>query len=249
MLIVSILLCHGLALAAPDTSDRLEINDVVGPPTVKVIRAGRAAKEENVRKGEILFVGDQVEVAPRQIVGLAAYDRSLWKLAPGTRFKVEARKPDRQNFSYWSFRVITGAMWGKVTKIENGKDGFRLKVHTPSAAMGVRGTEYLMNGSGVDVLEGKVWWGKSAGFEPGSYREVTAGQHAEISAGGEIRVTPSQGDKGKLVKDYGLVVEDDQAQPTAPHSAQQCAELGLGWRSGAHGGECFRNADSHEERR
>jgi hypothetical protein len=240
------LLFSAFAFAGPELSDRLQITDVVGPSEVKVVhQAGH--REEMLRRGANLFVGDEVDVAPKQIIGLTARDDAQYKLAPGTHFLVEARKPDKQTQSYWSFQLLRGAMWGQVAK--KNQDGFRLKVRTKSAALGIRGTEYLVSGdetnSAVDVLEGTVWWGKDAAFAAGTYREVSAGRRGELGPDGRIVVTDSKGDKAKLVRDYGLAI-DASAEKGTHGTAQQCAALGLGWRTGdgSNGGECFRGENA-----
>jgi hypothetical protein len=229
--------------AGPALSDRIQITEVVGPRDVKVMRAA-SGREEFLHVGENLFAGDALEVAPRQVVGLLAYDGSRWKLAPGTRFKAEARKSDPATQSYWLLRLERGAMWGQVPKDEARKGGFRLKVRTRQAALGIRGTEYFLEGgesrSEVDVLEGTAWWGRSDAFAPGSYKEVSAGRHAELGASGPISITETKGDRAELMKAYGITADDPSPKKTLG-TAQQCLALGKGWKSGDGSavGECI----------
>ena len=96
--------------AAEDLSNQIRIVEVAGAvKEVKVIRAV-GKKEAPLRSGEILFVGDEVQVAPRQVVVLQAYDGSQWKLAPETQFRIESRKPDPKTFAYWTFQLTKGSM-------------------------------------------------------------------------------------------------------------------------------------------
>jgi hypothetical protein len=133
-------------------------------------------------------------------------------------------------------------MWGKVKKEADVKEGFRLKVRTKMAALGIRGTEYLLEGdethSGIDVLEGTVWWGTDPNFTPGSFKAISAGSHGEIGAGGQVTVTETKGDSAKLLHAYGLDLGEEIRE--APATAADCLARGKGWRSdnGSSVGEC-----------
>jgi hypothetical protein len=229
-----------LAVANPTMSDRIQVTEVLGPIDVHV---KRNKTDEIVHVGDDLLTGDEVTVAARQVVSLAAFDGSKWKLAPNTRFIAEARKPDKLNQAYWQFQISNGAMWGKVPKNSEEKEGFRLKVRTKSAALGIRGTEYLIDGddkrSGVDVLEGSVWWGTDPYFAPGTYKVVNAGSHGEISADGKVNVSETKGNPAKLLKDYGIELSDEAKKATTG-TAAECLARGKGWRSanGSSAGEC-----------
>ncbi len=233
------------AMAAPEISNRIQLEKVHGPREVSVIRAV-GNKAETVGAGSVLFVGDTVVTSAGQIVELSAYDGSAWKIAPRTRLKLEARTPDKKSLSYWTFQLVTGSMWGQVPKDPSAGDSFRLKVKTKSAAMGIRGTEYLLGGdeklSTLDVLEGTVWWGKSAEFAEGTYKEVHAGEHAEMGTGGEIQVRSSASDKSTLAKHYGLGPSQAETDPKASATREECFSKGMGWRSrdGLPLGECYR---------
>jgi len=232
------------AFAAPELSDRIRVEKVHGPKELKVIR-GAGMKEEAASAGDMLFVGDTVITAVGQIVELSAFDQSRWAVAPGSRLKLESRKPDAKSLFYWTFNLISGAMWGEVPKESAPKDSFRLKVKTKFASMGIRGTEYLLGGdeklSTLEVLEGTVWWGKSLDFAPGSYREVKAGQHAEMGPDGKITVHSSRGDKTALAKRYGVVPGHEEAEVRPQATMEECLVKGKGWKSGSGSriGECI----------
>lgn len=227
------------AFAAPEASDRIQITKVSGPQEVKVIR-GAGAKEEILGEGGNLFMGDEVQTAKQQIVALSAFDGTQWKIAPNTRLKLEARKPQKSNFFFWVLQIAQGSMWGEVPKSGDPlKEGeFRLKVHTKTAALGIRGTEYLTesdgNRSSLDVLEGMVLFGPSLDFGPGSYQEVKAGQHAEIGPDGKITVEPSKGDAAALVARYRLAANasgDSSVVVSNTGSPEECRIRGKGWKS------------------
>ncbi|HEY8278711.1 MAG TPA: FecR family protein [Bdellovibrionota bacterium] len=247
------------AAAAPETSDRLRISEVNGPKEVKVVRAV-GAREEYAGAGTLLFVGDEIITASGQIVGVESYDGSKWKIAPNTKLKLEARKPEKESYSFWVLNVFAGALWGEVPKSTDGKNGMRLKIHTKNAAMGIRGTEYLLEGddkhSAIDVLEGTVWWGKSIDFAPGTYREVSAGEHAEMTADGKISVSKSEGDKGALAVRYGVAVPgpisegDAKPVPKKSQSTGDCWAKGKGWKDpdGSKLGDCDPEENAKEKK-
>ncbi len=237
------------ARAAPDFSDRLQLEKIHGPKEVKVIRAA-GAREQFLSQGDSVFVGDEIQSAAGQIVELSAWDKSAWKIAPLSRLKIESRKPDRKSLFYWTMNLLQGGMWGKVTKDAKEKDGFRLKVKTRYSSMGIRGTEYLVSGneslSSLDVIEGVVWWGKNVEFPPGSYKEVRAGQHAEMGPEGKVVLHGSKGDLAALAKAYGVVPGEDGIGPQEIHfTKEQCRDQGKGWKAtdGSNMGECTSEGD------
>ncbi len=244
VLFTSLLLLPLTSLAAPEISNRILLEKVHGPKDVSVIRAA-GNKSETLGVGDALFEGDTIITAVGQIVELSAYDHSTWKIAPKTRLKLESRKPEKKTLFYWTFQLVAGSMWGEVPKVQGGGDSFRLKVKTKTAALGIRGTEYLLGGdeklSTLDVLEGTVWWGKNAEFAEGTYKEVHAGEHAEMGLDGKIQVNKSTGDKSALAKQYGLVPEDNKTTSKPSATRDECMQKGKGWRSinGSSLGECF----------
>lgn len=241
------------AWAGPDFSDRLQLEKVYGPKEVKVVRAA-GARETYVGQGDAVFVGDEIHTAAGQIVELSAWDKSAWKIAPLSRLRLESRKPDKKSLFYWTMDLVRGNMWGKVTKEgSSDKDAFRLKVKTRFATMGVRGTEYLVGGdeklSTLDVLEGAVWWGKDPAFAAGTYKEVRAGQHAEMGADGKVTLHSSEGDVPALAKRYGVVPGENGADAPSvkepPATKELCKAKGRGWKAtdGSNLGECSDEGD------
>lgn len=235
------------AIAAPDQSDRILLEKVHGFKELKVIRAS-GAKEEVAKEGDMFFVGDVLITGKGQIAQLSAFDKSSWLLAPESRLKLDSRKPDKKSLAYWTFDLSQGSMWGEVARPEPGKEpgkeGFRLKTRTKFASLGIRGTEYLLGGddklSTLDVLKGTVWWGRSAEFAEGTYREVKAGEHAELGPEGEVSVRASAGDKSALARLYGVALPESAAPAEKARSKLDCFARGKGWRSpdGSSWGEC-----------
>lgn len=248
--ILALLLFPLIANAAPPSaSDRLALKEILGSPDVKVLRQGKTERSETVQRGAELFVGDVVETAARQVLTLEAFDGSLWKVAPGSSLKIEARVPQKKDFFHWTFAMEKGAMWGKVEPRKDA-DGFRLKVKTRNAAMGVRGTEYLIETkegfTGLDVIEGTVWFGNSSGFQKGTYVEVKAGEHAEIGPDGHPKpATPTTLKGSALPEKYGLGAPAPEKEGSRkPVTPEDCRAQGKGWQSkdgSSTHGECVNN--------
>ncbi len=239
------------SLSAADLNDRIRIEKVHG--NLKSFKVQRTAggKEEQVSVGDVLYVGETVNTEPGQVVELSAFDGSAWAVAPGTKLKLESRKADAKSLYHWTFNLVRGSMWGEVPKKEGApKDNFRLKTKAKFASMGIRGTEYLMGGTDklttVDVLEGTVWFGKNPEFPAGSYKEVRAGQHAEMGSDGKITVHSSNGDKGVLAKKYGVVPGYVESEQPEEGTLEECKAKGKGWRStegGKKNGICFEKGE------
>ena len=236
-----------IAWALPSTSDRISIDNVVGPSAVKIIR--RTGKEEQKSVGDELFLGDTIETTAKQIVSLQSYDGSVWKIAPETSIKLESRQPESNNFSYWIFSMVKGSLWGKVNP-GSDKESYKVKIKTKTAAIGIRGTEYLMQGNDaeaeVDVLEGKVWWGPSEKFEPGSFIEVKAGEHAELRNKTISKPIPTIQKGQDLLRKYRLALDEDRktanGEVQGVSSIEDCHHRGMGWKNknGSRLGECYR---------
>lgn len=244
IIILTTIFSSTFAVAAPSASDRIEIREVFGPKEVKVLINN---KEKILYVGDEVFLGNTIETKAKQIVQLEAFDKSQWKVAPETTLKLEKRLAEKKTLSYWVFGLVKGYLWGKVTPHPD-KEGFRQKIITKSAAMGIRGTEYLLAGdqnSEVDVLEGKVWWGSSDGFEEGTYQEVKAGEHAEAIAREIKKPVPSTLKGNDLLNKYHLVLSEADLAEAAKmneRSPEDCHVRAEGWKSkdGTSRGKCYR---------
>jgi hypothetical protein len=190
-----------------EASDALEIREIVGGSQVKWIKA-ISRREVNAKIGDLLLPGDEIETLSKQVVSLSAEDGSKWKIAPNTRFKIQEKS--KIGGSPRLLSLIRGSMWGSAAG-EEKRDGFQLKIQLTTAALGVRGTEYLIESnvgySAVDVLKGEVMWGKDISFRKGTYVIVKAGKRAEVSGSlkGKLpqKAIPSK-KTDILLKHYGL---------------------------------------------
>lgn len=240
---ITLLFCL-IAYAAPASSDRVQIKEVFGAREVKVLLNN---KEKTLFVGDELFLGNTVETKAKQIVVLEGFDRSQWKVAPETTLKLEKRLSEKKTISYWVFNLVKGNLFGQVTP-QPDKDGFRQKVITKNAALGIRGTKYLLSSdqnSELDVLEGSVWWGTSPEFEANSYVEVKAGEHSEVQNKEVKKPVPSSLNGDDLLNKYHFVLSQADIEETAKanvKSPNDCRVHAQGWKSkdGTNRGECFR---------
>lgn len=244
MHLFAVLLCSfasiSWAASGPQASDRILIKQILGSESVKVIKK---KVEKKLKAGEELALGDEIITEAKQIAVLQGYDGSQWKVAPNSSLKLEKLNPDKNNYSYWVFQMAKGSLWGKVQPAAD-KEGYRLKLKTKNAAMGIRGTEYLVADNELqaelDVLEGKVWWGTSDNFEPGTFTEVKAGEHAEIKGKERSAPVPTKEKGNALLELYHLFWDEKEHQAeetgTTPRS---CRDKGMGWRMKDGKPECF----------
>jgi ferric-dicitrate binding protein FerR (iron transport regulator) len=189
------------------SSDAIEIHEIFGDPQIKLIKA-ISRREIKANVGDFLLPGDEIETGVKQIVALTAADGSKWKIAPNTRFKIQDKS--KIDGSPRLLSLIRGSMWGQAVGDEK-RDGFKLKIQLKGAALGVRGTEYLIETrdefSAVDVLKGEVLWGKDVSFRKGSYVIVKAGNRAELAIpfkGKRPKRTVKSKSTEILLRHYGL---------------------------------------------
>lgn len=118
-----------------------EATFVIGSPQVR----SSEGDVRQLRKGDALKVGDQIETGNGSHVHLRFMDGGLVSVRPGSRLTVERYDYDAANpvASAIKFRLDGGVMRSISGKgAEAAKDRFRL--NTPVAAIGVRGTDFVV---------------------------------------------------------------------------------------------------------
>lgn len=118
-----------------------EATFVIGAPQVR----NSDGDVRQLRKGDPLKVGDQIETGNGSHVHLRFTDGGLVSVRPGSRLTVERYDYDAANpvASAIKFRLDGGVMRSISGKgAEAAKDRFRL--NTPVAAIGVRGTDFVV---------------------------------------------------------------------------------------------------------
>jgi hypothetical protein len=138
------------------------------------------------RGGDLVMVGDIINTPSDGRIKLLLKDRSIMDLGPSSLFKVNAFKAgagpagnDRQVETTMAY----GSLRAAVTQKLEGKGHF--KVRSPSATMGVRGTEFITETT-ADLKT-------MAGFMSGNGRATA---NRETAAGTSTRVTVVQGAVG-----------------------------------------------------
>ena len=108
---------------------------------------------------------------------------SIIRVKPDSEFVIPEEKANEEKATF--IRMIKGVLWAHVKKNENS-----LKVATPNAICGVRGTEFEVSYKDsitcVEVFEGTVWLSSS---EDAPKTAIRAGQKACIPAGGQQAMT------------------------------------------------------------
>ena len=146
---------------------------------VDVTRPGAAARM--VSAGDPVEVGDVVRTKSLSRAEIVFRDGSLVRLAPGSRLEITEFLAGEQE-SRGVFKLFRGKVRSRVKKIMGSLFGRfqrnRFEVHTPTAVIGVRGTDFVVyhleNVSGAVFKEGTGY-----GYclnNPDAVREIGAGE-------------------------------------------------------------------------
>jgi hypothetical protein len=115
--------------------------------------------------------GDQLNTAGGAWSDLRLCDGTALRVGENSRFYYEGADNERESFAAWAFRLVSGSLRAAVVSSEGG-DRVKLRVRTPSAAMGVRGTEFVAETSDagnqetqLHTLEGEVLMGPEKDFD------------------------------------------------------------------------------------
>ena len=140
--------------------------------------------------GMDLQIGDRIRTLRNGRAEIILAGTAVIKVKPDSEFVIPADKANSAK-KVGFIKMVKGFLWARAKKNENS-----LKVATPNAICGVRGTEfeisYRDNRSCVQVSEGTVWFSPSSG---GNTAIVKAGQTVCIppdsAAGGTGASTPA----------------------------------------------------------
>lgn len=161
--------------------------------------------EESARVGAKVYPGEIVQTGPRSSVQLMTTDGSLIKVGFGSKLKVEESTVSG-SFVTWVGNLILGRVRALVTK-QPGQAP-RFKVHTPTASMGVRGTEFVAvhdeasETTYLYTLEGVMGFGQHDCDAAVSCLEVRAGETSVVRKGAPP-TNPSAFDVKELVRGKG----------------------------------------------
>ena len=175
------------ALAANEVQD----NPDLGKPFANVWRlrgdvfvTSKVGVPRRLREGGTVYVGEQVRAAPNSEAVLKTADSGIVAVRPGAefvpeRFAAEGKSTDRQvlRLITGSLRVITGWI-GQLNRNDH-------KIITPSATIGIRGTDHEPY-----VLPAAM---ASTNYRQGTYDKVNRGATLLDANGGNVAI-----DSGKV---------------------------------------------------
>lgn len=152
------------------------------------VRAVDAKGSERVlRKGQDVNEGDTVLSGPGGSAQLKMIDGAVIAVRPGTELKVvdyvfDDKEDGKENASFSLLKGGLRAVTGRIGRIN--KD--RYKIETPTAVIGIRGTDH----EPVVVLPSSV--GVEAGSPPGTYDKVNVGATSLTNQAGTTLVAANQ---------------------------------------------------------
>ncbi len=146
---------------------------------VDVTRPGTAARM--VSAGDPVEVGDVVRTKSRSRAEIVFRDGSILRLAPGSRLEITEFLAGEQE-SRGIFKLFRGKVRSRVKKIMGSLFGRfqrnRFEVHTPTAVIGVRGTDFVVYH--LEDVSGAVFReGTGYGYclnNPEAVRQIGAGE-------------------------------------------------------------------------
>ncbi|MBY0470666.1 FecR family protein [bacterium] len=177
----------------------VQLVEIQGEPQNQ-IKIERGGKEIQIKQADPIQVGDIVFAGEKQTLILEIdsqkgktepKERDLLTLSPGTQFEIN---PDAEKLGQ-SGTLREGGVKGGFHKVSSQVDQalkkkLRFTLRTRSAVMGVRGTEFVVNGAGSTgnfnffTTQGTVEIAKSE-------HALIAGDSTQLAAGKMIEATPS----------------------------------------------------------
>ena len=194
-------------------------------------------------KGEALEQGDSIVTGANGSVQVALADGGLLAVRPNTQMRIDAyaysgKADDSNNKSFFSlakgtFRSITGAIG------HNNKQAY--KVTTPTATMGIRGTDHEP-AVVLPLLPGQIARTPLEAAPPGSYDRVNSGQTFIQTPNGLITLKPNQvgfapaGGGAPVVLPNVPAIYSSAPKPGAVIAAMPGAATNAGGSTGTLGG-------------
>ena len=185
---------------------------------VKIKKAGKSDwiyAEINME----LEIGDTIKTLSNGKADIVLADTAIVKVKPGSEFVIPEDKANNGK-KVGFIKMIKGFLWARAKKDRNC-----LKIATPNAICGVRGTEFEVafkdNITCVTVMDGTVWLAETEGQKE---RIITAGNKACIPAGGQQAITPQPQPgtnhvSGTWKSNFGLMtLTQDGSQVTGSYS-------------------------------
>ena len=182
---VKCIVLGSLALVcSPGYANDAEVDDESLAVVERIAGAGNATATSaggenwNLVVGDAIAAGETITLSAGTALDLRLADGSVLRLAPGTRFTLRSFEHPAEGWMSWTFRLLEGTVSGNVRKeTDLGIGKMKLKIHTPQASLGVRGTEFTF---GIDATTGENV------LETHSGEVLLAGAGVDLDSGKEI---------------------------------------------------------------
>jgi hypothetical protein len=151
-------------LALAEECDLLPVESEEG---ASIIVAADGAKSE-LEVGDALGVGERIATGEGAWVDLRLCDGSGLRIGEHSKLAFEEAARPEEGYVGWAFELIKGSVLA-VVQGEEKSERVKMRVRTPSAALGVRGTEFLVEtdateGTSLHTTEGEVLMGPASDF-------------------------------------------------------------------------------------
>jgi hypothetical protein len=183
------------------------IQQVLGPDTVTIKHPDRAI-DRKARITELIYKGEQIITVAEQTVYVELMDQTEVVVAPESSLTIAAlgrdpKKPTLLDQAYGLMRTL-------VRKERTAPEG-QLVVRTPTAAMGVRGTQFFSAvgrrsfETRLNVLQGKVAFAPTMAAlqDPPKTVLVAAGQMSTLKSGDAKASAPQSFDVKSFLPGFG----------------------------------------------
>lgn len=187
---------------------------------------------ELVRRGIDVMVGDRITTAGNGHVHVRFVDNGVVSVRPESQLEVQAYRFDAQNPSVNEVRLrleqgSSRSISGAATEL----DKTRFRLNTPIAAIGVRGTDFIVQsgpaGVRATVADGAIVVGPLAGDCSAGALGPCAGESARVLSAGMghlmAEVRPGEG-RTRLVPVAGTVLAANAARGDESHHGRGQAE-------------------------
>ncbi|MEE8574459.1 MAG: FecR domain-containing protein, partial [Thermodesulfobacteriota bacterium] len=157
-----------------------------------------------VKLGQEVEIGDVVRTKADSKTEITFVDNSIMRLAPKTRLKIEEYLFDGQNRESGVIKLFRGKARAIVSKPKGRAKIGKFQIHTPTAVIGVRGTDFyvfhMMSLSGVLVTLGSVevfnpeFPNNVEYISPGTLTIVKSGSPPQTRAASEAEMNQHEND-------------------------------------------------------
>ncbi|MFL5815315.1 MAG: FecR domain-containing protein [Bdellovibrionia bacterium] len=186
--------CLSTSSWATDANESAPAGDIVSVSGTVLLRSdAQQAKMRTAKAGDVIYIKDVINTGSDGRIKVLMKDKSIIDLGPSALFKIDDFKgkkgaADREV----DVSMVYGTMRAAVTQKLEGKGKFKVK--TPSATMGVRGTEFVVKSEVSDLKDvGKLLKNTSGTLPPAAL----ASQEPNLKSSTEVTVLQGKVDVGK----------------------------------------------------